>query len=69
MLGSFSNRTGTSVDEGQESSRRGLIATSSAQFAPLPLVKPAVWFARAVVNWPPRSVAKSAYMSQKDPNV
>ena len=25
-----------------------------------PLVKPVVWLARAVVNWRPRSVAKSA---------
>ena len=41
--------------------RKGLNMTSRAQFATLPLVKPVVWFARAVVNWPSRSVAKSAY--------
>ena len=34
-------------------------ATSGAQFAALPLVKPVVWFARAVVNWHSRFVAKS----------
>ena len=34
-------------------------ATSCAQFAALPLVKPVVWFARAVVNWHSRFVAKS----------
>ena len=55
----FSNRTGMSVDDGK-SARKGLNATSGAQFAALPLVKPVVWFARAVVNWRSRSVAKSA---------
>ena len=50
----FSNRTGTSVDD--EKARDG---TSGAQFAALPLVKPVAWFAGAVVNWRPRSVAKS----------
>ena len=30
------------------------------QFAGLPLVKPVVWFARAVFNWSSLSVAKSA---------
>ena len=44
----------------RESARKGLNTTSSAQFAALPLVKPVVWFARAVVNWRSRSVAKSA---------
>ena len=45
----------------RESARKGLNTTSCAQFAALPLVKPVVWFARAVVNWCSRSVAKSAY--------
>ena len=45
----------------RESAQKGLNTTSGAQFAALPLVKPAVWFARAVVNWRWRSVAKSAY--------
>ena len=45
----------------RESARKGLNATSGAQFAALRLVKPVVWFARAVVNWSSRSVAKSAY--------
>ena len=31
------------------------------KFVALPLVKPVVWFARAVVNWRSRSVAKSAF--------
>ena len=48
----FSNRTGTSVDDGTNT-------TSCAQFAALPLVKPVIWFARPVVNWRSRSVAKS----------
>ena len=39
----------------------GLNTTSGDQFAALPLVKPDVWFARAVVNWRARSVAKSAH--------
>ena len=34
---------------------------ASVQFAALPWVKPVVWFARTVVNWSSRSVAKSAY--------
>ena len=41
----------------QESARKGLNSTSGAQFASQPLVKPVVWFARAVFNWPSRSVA------------
>ena len=36
----FSNRTGTSVDDGK--ARKELNTTSSAQFAALPLVKPVV---------------------------
>ena len=107
-LGWFSNRTGTSVDDGKargkdwtrlpvlnlllchwssqlfdlrvssstdvpvlllnqptiswqrESARKGLNAIFDAQFAALPLVKPVVWFARVVVNWRSRSIAKSA---------
>ena len=45
----------------RESARRRLNTTSGAQFSPLPLVKPDVLFARTVVNWRSRSVAKSAY--------
>ena len=51
----------------RESTRKGLNTTSGAQFAALPLVKmvnPVVWFARAVVNWRSRSVAKSAYLQE-----
>ena len=55
----FSKKTGMSVDDGK-SARKGLIATCGAQFAALPLVKPVVWFAHAVVNWGCRSVANSA---------
>ena len=44
----------------RESARKELNSTSGAQFDTLPLVKPVVWFARAVVNWRSRSVAKSA---------
>ena len=44
----------------RQSARKGLNSTSGAQFAAQPLVKPVVWFARAVVNWRSRSVAKSA---------
>ena len=44
----------------RETARKGLNTTSGAQFAALPLVKPVVWFAHAVVNWRSRSVAKSA---------
>ena len=58
IIGWFSNRTGTSFDDGKA---RGKVPTSGAQFAALPLVKPVIWFARAVVNWRSRSVAKSAY--------
>ena len=47
----------------RESARKGLPTTSGAQFAALLLVKPFVWFARAVVKWRSRSVAKSAYLS------
>ena len=57
-IGWFSNRTGTSFDDGK--ARKGLNTTSGTQFAALPLVKSVVWFARAVVNWRSRSVAKSA---------
>ena len=45
----------------RESARKGLNAISDAQFAALPLVKPVVWFARVVVNWRSRSIAKSAW--------
>ena len=55
----FSNRTGTSFVR-RERARKGLNSTAGAQFAAQPLVKPVVWFARAVVNWSFRSVAKSA---------
>ena len=42
----------------RKSARKGLInAASGAQFAPLPLVQPVVWIARAVVSWLSRSVA------------
>ena len=41
--------------------QKGLNMTSGAKFAALPLLKPVVWFARAVVDWRSRSVAKSAY--------
>ena len=61
-IGWFSNRTGTSFDDGV---RKGLNSTSGAQFVALPLVKPAVWFARTDVNWRSRSVAKSASYSAK----
>ena len=44
----------------RESARKGLNSNSGAQFVVLPLVKPVVWFARTVVNWRSRSVAKSA---------
>ena len=44
----------------RESARKGLNSTSGTQFGTLPLVKPVVWFACAVVNWRSRSVAKSA---------
>ena len=51
-----------------ESARKRLHTTSGAQFAALLLFKPFVWFARAVVKWRSRSVAKSAYsMSSKGP--
>ena len=59
IIGWFSNRTGTSFWQ-RERARKGLNATSGVQFAGLPLVKPVVWLARAVVNWRPRSVNKSA---------
>ena len=45
----------------RESAWKGLNATSGVQFTALPLVKPVVKFARAVVNWRSRPVAKSAY--------
>ena len=64
LLGWFSNRTGKSADDGK-SARKVLHVTSGAQFSALPLVKPVVWFARAVVNWRSRSVAKSAYYLRK----
>ena len=47
----------------RESARKGLHTTSGAQFAALLLVKSFVWFARAVVKWPSRSLGKSAYLS------
>ena len=58
-LNRLSNRKGMSVDDGK-SARKGLNATSGAQFAALPWVKPVVWFARTVVNWRSRSVTNSA---------
>ena len=45
----------------RESAQKGLNTTSGPQFASLPLVKPVVWFVRAVVNWRSRSVAKSVF--------
>ena len=39
-------------------------ATSGAQFAALPLVKPAVWFLRTVVNWRSPFVAESAFKTR-----
>ena len=51
-----SNRTGTSFDD--EKGR--LNSTSSAQFAPPPLVKPVVCFSSAVVNRRSLTAAKSA---------
>ena len=65
ITGWFSNRTGKSADDGK-SARKVLHVTSGAQFSALPLVKPVVWFARAVVNWRSRSVAKSAYYGGRD---
>ena len=50
----------------RESARIGLISTSGAQFAAQPLVKPVVWFARAVINWRSRLVAKSAYWGRRN---
>ena len=50
----------------RESARKGLNSTSGAQFAALTLVKPIVWFVRAVVNWSSRSVAKSACVYKAD---
>ena len=41
--------------------------TSGAQFASLPLVKPVVWFACAVINWRSRSVATGTRI-RKRPN-
>ena len=55
--GWLSNRMGTSVDNGKVCWNM----TSSAQFATLPLAKPVVWFARAIVNWHSCSFAKSVY--------
>ena len=51
----------------RESARKGLHTTSGAQFAALLLVKSFVWFARAVVKWPSRSLGKSAYLSLRPP--
>ena len=51
----------------RESARKGLNLTSGAQFASLPLVKPVVWFARAVINWRSRSVATGTRI-RKRPN-
>ena len=44
----------------RESAQKVLNATSGAQFAALPLVKPLVWFSDLFVNWRSRFVAKSA---------
>ena len=52
--------TGTSFDDGKARGKE-LKSTSGAQFAAQPLVQPVAWFARAVINWRSRSVAKSAY--------
>ena len=61
-LGWFSNSG--NVIWRREIARKGLNSTSGPRFAAQPLVKPVVWFARAVVNWRSRSVAKSAYFSE-----
>ena len=53
-VGWFRNRTGTVTS----SARKGLHSTSGAA---QPLVKPVIWFARAVVNWRSLFIAKSAY--------
>ena len=50
----------------RESARKGISSTSGAQFVAQPLVKPVVWFARAVVHWRSRPVAKSAYYNDGD---
>ena len=61
ILGWFSNKTEMLVDKTGKSAWKGLYATSGTQFAAQLFVKPAVWFARAIVKWRSRSVAKSAY--------
>ena len=58
----FTGKTEGNVSWRLESAREGPNTTSIAQFALLPLVKPDVWFARAVVKWRSRYVAKSAYL-------
>ena len=68
MLGWFSNKNGN-VSWRRESARKGLNATSGAQFADLPLVKPVVWFGRVVVIWRSRPDAKSAYYLQHNGSV
>ena len=45
----------------QESARKGLNTTSGALFVAQRLVKPIIWFARAVVTWRSPTAAKSAY--------
>ena len=66
ILGWFSNRTGTSFKKKKkrESTRKGLNSTSGTKCATLPLAKPVVRFASAVVNWRSRSVAKLAYCNE-----
>ena len=58
-LGWFINRRGTRPER-----TKSMNSTSGAQFAAQLLVKPVVWFARAVVNWRSRSVAKSVYYKE-----
>ena len=55
----FTGKTEGNVGWRLESAREGPNTTSIAQFALLLLVKPDVWFARAVVNFCFRSAAKS----------
>ena len=50
LIGWCSNPNGN-VSWRRESSRKELNATSGAQFVALPLVKPVVCIARAVVHW------------------
>ena len=53
----FTGKTEGNVSWRLESAREGPNTTSIAQFALLPLVKPDVWFVRAVVKWRSRYVA------------